>query len=373
MPPRDLPGVLQRVFEETHPAQVAVFLVVFVLDVVGLLLLNRRKRRQQQDEAARRKKTSVDGVVEAADHQPLSWRQRRWAYWVLMAASVAMSWWLDAHYEIHDLLVPAKSYVMAFPLGLLDLHFSNTAGVPMQVIAGAALWCSTIYFRMAFTNAYFGRYVPPVLVQECSLWILLRELARFVLSLPLVGMLSDLIFSPMHRLAHHPKLYKEHHKVHHEYTNQLTALVLYHGALLDDFLMPFSTSIGGLAYTMLLGLVGLEQEGFSNVAGYLMVLNTLLSHAHDTRCARLLAPLPDDLNFVAYHYVHHLSPCHNFGLTKPSDLIWDRLLGVSTIRRLEDFEGTKNLVEDDEASLGVAERVRQVSTPARERKAKKAE
>ena len=33
--------------------------------------------------------------------------------------------------------------------------------------------------------------------------------------LPLVGLLSDLIFSPMHRLAHHPKLYKYNHKVHH--------------------------------------------------------------------------------------------------------------------------------------------------------------
>merc|ERR1712187_674856 len=78
-------------------------------------------------------------------------------------------------------------------------------------------------------------------------------------------------------------------------------------------------------------------SAFSNVTGYLIIFNTLLSHAHDTRCARLMAPLPDSLNFVAYHYVHHLSPSNNYGLTEPSDLLWDFVLGVRTIRKLEDF------------------------------------
>ncbi len=36
------------------------------------------------------------------------------------------------------------------------------------------------------------------------------------------------------------------------------------------------------------------------MSGYLIIFNTLLSHAHDTRCARLMAPVPDGLNFVAY-------------------------------------------------------------------------
>ena len=47
---------------------------------------------------------------------------------------------------------------------------------------------------------------------------------------------------------------------------------------------------------------------------------------------------PPRLNFVAYHYVHHLSPGCNYGLTEPSDMVWDRLLGVSTIKKLADFE-----------------------------------
>ena len=84
---------------------------------------------------------------------------------------------------------------------------------------------------------------------------------------------------------------------------------------------------------LLLSLVGLQGEAFSNVSGYLVIFNTLLSHAHDVRCARLMAPLPDSLNFVAYHYEHHLSPSNNYGLTEPSDIIWDRILGVSTVRK----------------------------------------
>ena len=62
-----------------------------------------------------------------------------------------------------------------------------------------------------------------------------------------------------------------------------------------------------------------------------------MSHASDVRCARLVAPLPNSLNFVAYHYVHHLSPCNNFGLTEPSDLLWDWILGQKTIRSFEEL------------------------------------
>jgi len=77
---------------------------------------------------------------------------------------------------------------------------------------------------------------------------------------------------------------------------------------------------------------------FSNVSGYLVVCNTLMSHAHDVRCARLMAPLPDSLNFVAYHRVHHLHPSRNFGLTEPSDLLWDFILGVRTILKPEGLD-----------------------------------
>ena len=301
-----------RILSETHHVQLFVLCSVGVLNALGLVLLNRRK---SQTDSRAREKASV-GV---------SWSRKRWAYWILIAASVGFSWWLDVWFELHWILVPVKAYVMAFPLGLLDLHFSATAGVPFKVIAGAALWCSTVFVRWLLINAFFGFSDPVtgVMVREASGAVVLREAVRFVVSLPFLGILSDLIFSPLHRLSHHPRLYVGHHKEHHEYTNTLTALVLYHGALLDDFLMPLTTSFGGALWAILLGCVGLEREAFSNVMEYLVIFNTLLSHAHDTRCARLMAPLPDELNFVAYHYVHHLSPANNFGLTEPSDRIWD--------------------------------------------------
>jgi len=259
-------------------------------------------------------------------------------YWLLIASSCTISVYLDINYQVHDLVVPAKAYIMAFPLGLLDLYFSETHGVPMKVIFGASLWCSTVYVRNYFVTGIFGHRVPPLMVTDMNLWILFREFLRYFLTLPAIGILSDFIFSPMHRLAHHPVLYDGHHRTHHEYTNKLTALVLYHGALLDDFLMPFCTACGGCIYLMLLGTVGMQFEAFSNVTTYLMIFNTLLSHAHDTRCARLMAPLPDELNFVAYHYVHHLSPRNNYGLTEPSDKIWDWICGVNTIKKLEAFD-----------------------------------
>lgn len=337
--------IARAVIEDTHPVQSSIIVAAISIDIVGLYLINKYKKKESA--TTLQEKTAGD-----AQNDDSRWRVRRNAYWLLIAMSFIFSWSLDVYFAISPVLYPLKAYAMAFPVGLLDLYFSNTEGVPMKVILGAALWCSTVYFRFMFGNLYFQRgdeaaskygLIAPdgKVISDFGFSILCTEALRYVIGLPFVGILSDLIFSPMHRLTHHPKLYSAHHKVHHEYTNKLTALVLYHGALLDDFLMPFCTCLGGTLYLILLSLIGLQEQAYSNVTGYLMIFNTLLSHAHDTRCARLLAPLPDDLNFVAYHYVHHLSPCNNYGLTKPSDAIWDKLLGVNTIRRLEDFEQNK--------------------------------
>ena len=297
----------------THPFQLTVIGAAIALDIIVLAYLNAAKRRGSSN--------------------TLSWPARRNRYWILIAALTSLATWLDAHYAITPTALAVKAYAFAFPLGLLDLHFSSTTGVPLKVVAGASLWCSCIVLRDQLTAHLHGAPIPPVMVTTLSARTVLVEAVRYVMMLPVVGLLSDLIFSPMHRLAHHPRLYKGHHKEHHEYTNQLTALVLYHGALLDDFLMPVTTTVGGALYILLLSLVGLQGEAFSNVSGYLVIFNTLLSHAHDIRCARLMAPLPDSLNFVAYHYEHHLSPSNNYGLTEPSDVIWDRILGVSTVRK----------------------------------------
>lgn len=307
----------------SHPIQWAVTGGVIVADLVGLLLINRYKARSGGEAGT-----------------SWRWHHKRWMYHALLAALVGSASWLDVHYPIGAYLILVKVYAMAFPIGLLDLYFSETKGVPFKVVAGASLWCSTTLLRQVLVDATWpngGAGVPLGIVREATARTAAIEFLRYACMLPVVGLLSDLIFSPMHRLAHAPAIYKWNHKTHHEYTNKLTALVLYHGALLDDFLMPASTIVGGFLYMWFLGLAGLQAEAFSNVGSYLIVCNTLMSHAHDVRCARLMAPLPDSLNFVAYHYVHHLSPCNNFGLTEPSDLLWDRVLGVRTIRKLEEF------------------------------------
>ena len=176
---------------QTHPVQLGVVAAMLILNVAVLVRINERKMRGG-----------------GAPGAPAAWASKRRAYWALIASSVGFSWWLDIVFDAHWLFVPVKAYAMAFPLGLLDLHFSSTRGVPLQVVAGAALWCSTIYIRWLLIDAWFGRDAPrPVHVREFSASVVLRELVRFVVSLPFLGILSDLIFSPLHRLSHLPRFY----------------------------------------------------------------------------------------------------------------------------------------------------------------------
>ena len=249
----------------THAAQFGAVGVVVALDVVGLVLLNRHKL--------------------ASPPVCRPWPQRRNAYWLLMAALISFACWLDKRYPIGTYMMAIKSYVFAFPVGLLDLHFSATRGVPLAVLAGASLWCSALLLRHAALDGGWpngGAGLPPLIVHALTPRVALVEVGRYVGMLVLTGLLSDLMFSPLHRIMHHPRIYKAlEHKVHHEYTTELTALVLYHGTLLDDFLMPFTTVLGGFLYVWLVSLVGLETEAFSNLSVYMMVCNTLMSHAHD--------------------------------------------------------------------------------------------
>jgi sterol desaturase/sphingolipid hydroxylase (fatty acid hydroxylase superfamily) len=330
----------------THPMQLASIALLGALNAAGLAIINARKRAPGGDHEGK--------------PSPVPWARRRNAFWLLIsllfAAAVGLDLWFP---QVDPAVMSVKAYVFAFPVGLLDLHFSSTKGVPSMVILGAVLWCSTLLLRQWFVDGWYGyehdgaffgdsngtvgpARVSPRIVVDVSPRSLAVELFRYVVMLPCVGLLSDLFFSPMHRVAHHPKLYANNHKVHHEYTHTLTSLVLYHGSVLDDFLMPWTTFVGGCLYVLLLGTVGLQHEAFSSVGGYLIVMNTLLSHSHDIRCSRLMAPLPDSLNFVAYHYVHHISPNRNFGLTEPSDQIWDYILGVNTIKKMDPSGGAKS-------------------------------
>jgi len=260
----------------THAAQIGAVGLVAALDVVGLVLLNRHK------------------LASPPVYRP--WPQRRNAYWLLIAALVSFASWLDTRYPISAYMMAIKAYVFAFPVGLLDLHFSATRGVNLAVLAGASLWCSCLLLRQVALDGGWpngGAGLPPLIVDVLTPWVALVEVGRYTVMLVLVGLLSDLLFSPLHRMMHDPRIYKAlGHKVHHEYKTQLTALVLYHGTLLDDFLMPVTTVLGGFLYVALMSLVGLEASAFSNVGGYFLVCNTLMSHAHDGLLLYTLNPQP---------------------------------------------------------------------------------
>jgi len=314
---------------ETHALQLGSIAALGALNVAVFFRLNRAKH------------------AEMADNSLWTWAMRRNAYWTVMALFLSIGVCLDVYFPISPWLIPLKAYTFAFPVGLLDFYFSDTRGLSPQVLLGASLWCSTAYLRLLFVwflcgHPLFPRIVGPDVTLLSVLMVFVRELLRFMCLLIFSGLFSDLLFSPMHRLLHHGRVYGLMHKTHHEFTNTLTSLVLYHGELLDDFLMPFTVTIGGGLYTVFASMIGCS--AYSNVCEYLIIMATLLSHAHDTRCARLLAPLPDELNFVAYHYVHHLTPSNNFGLTEPSDLFWDWLLGVNTIRKMTDLEESQKVI-----------------------------
>lgn len=221
-----------------------------------------------------------------------------------------------------------QAYALAFPFGLIDFYFSDNKHVSPRVFVGAFLWGSTLWLRVLLTRLY----VSPdstMIVTDFTPMSLGKEVLRFVAAAPFCSIFTDLIFSPMHRLEHRI-CYASHHKEHHNYTNHINSLILYHGAFLDDFMMPVTMTIGYFLYTVLATSAGWANP-FSNLSEWLLLYNTLLSHAHDVRCASLILPVPDSLNFAAYHRVHHLNPGANFGLTMPSDIIWDKILGVNTI------------------------------------------
>lgn len=140
--------------------------------------------------------------------------------------------------------------------------------------------------------------------------------------------------SPVHRCTHSRMLYGPVHKKHHEYTNELTSLILYHAEHIDDFLMPFAAAVGNLLMMAVLYQIGIHNCLSNNVISYLIAIQQTYSHASDYRLGSLILPVPVELNFAAYHRVHHLNPSRNFGLTKPSDIVWDRLLGTSTTQTL---------------------------------------
>lgn len=104
--------------------------------------------------------------------------------------------------------------------------------------------------------------------------------------------------------------------------------------------MPLTTIFGGI-----LTFVWMQHFGFlelatetatlpplvSSTSFYMLTMLLPYSHASDHSLANLIAPLPESLNFVAYHRTHHIHPDRNFGLMLPTDLLWDWILGQKTV------------------------------------------
>ena len=106
--------------DSTHPIQLYAISIACAANLIGLAVINRHKRRKQVGRA-------------------WSWELRRDAFWALMAVLLAIEVWLDSRYPISTHMLPIKAYSFAFSVGLLDLFFSDTRGVPLKVIAGPAL------------------------------------------------------------------------------------------------------------------------------------------------------------------------------------------------------------------------------------------
>jgi len=171
---------LRSVMQETHPVQIVIVIGVLLFDVVALAVTNRLKHREAK-----------------STHCAITWRSRRNAYWAFITLSISASLLLDVYFDISPVLVPVKAYAFAFPLGLLDLYFSQTSGVPMVVLIGATLWCSTVYLRQVLVDIYTGGHGVNTLrvVRIVGPSSIATEMLRYVLCLPVFGMLSDFFFS----------------------------------------------------------------------------------------------------------------------------------------------------------------------------------
>lgn len=305
-----------------HPIHLAVFGLAMGVNIAGVQWTN---------------------AIKAKGHKcHWSWAEKRTVYYAYMLSIMALDCCLNRYFEISYYFVIIKIYALAFPLGLIDYYFSDVDKISMNTIVGSALWCSTVLIRLWLSRRLLG-VDGTFIVDDFSLLSLGKEYLRFTMAAVWQGMLSDLIFSPMHRLEH-VFLYAKNHKHHHEYVNKLAMPVLYHGTYIDDFFMPVTTTFGGFMYMMMASCFGMAGSTYSNVVDWLIIYNMLFSHAHDVRVANLLLPVPPALNFAAYHRVHHLAPGNNFGLTLPSDLIWDKLLNVQTIR--DPVEAAKAMEKD---------------------------
>ena len=317
-----------------------VFTLHWLLNVIALHAVNAARR-----EAGHRQRSTPE--------PPRSTIMLLVRHHVLFFAQVIIYCYLDAAYPAPVLLsLPFQAYAGAFTMGVLDFYLCPPAAgrndprrqlCVWKILQGAWLWlaCDWIlhYCAGSWLAASLGgdELVLRSNVHQlgsstaAAASFLAAEYGRFLFWMVGAGLCSDFFFSPLHRLTHR-LAYARVHKQHHAFTSSLTSLVLFHGHALDDFLMPLTTVGGGLCVWGFIHAMG-GAAGWQSTWQYYMVAFFLpYSHASEARLASLLVPgLPDSLNFIAYHRRHHIEPSRNFGLVLPTDILWDKLLGVRTV------------------------------------------
>ena len=230
------------------------------------------------------------------------------------------------------------AYVIGYASSLVDFYVSQVESMPvMEILPGMALWSSSSLVVACFQHYYLSDANSEDLTilnprEILSLRSLGWQYCAFLVNLLCRGFFTDLFFSPLHRYMHVASHYQTQHKKHHAYVRSLTNLVLYYGTLLDDFLMPVTTVLGGFLSLWLedaTGRTGLLNP--SNLVTTMILTQLPYSHASDQRLASLFCPLPKSLNFIDYHLQHHLDPQTNFGLLVITDMIWDAILGTTTV------------------------------------------
>ena len=178
--------------------------------------------------------------------------------YALLVTLILSSILMDSFFPVSQsylrlVLVTTKANASSFTLALLDFYFSSVDKISFRTVVGALTWNATACTSMWLLATVFGGCEQMSIVNLQDLKSpkrLLLEYGRFVMLLLFSGLLTDLVFSPIHRLMHASRrLYARHHARHHEYRARLTSLVLFHGEELDDLLMA-ACPIVGFAGTM---------------------------------------------------------------------------------------------------------------------------
>lgn len=191
-----------------------------------------------------------------------------------------------------------------------------------SVIFGAVIWlCLGTGFR---DHTQFYRDVH----QYSIAWL--------VLSVPLTLLLHDAYFYWIHRLMHHPKLYRQVHLVHHKSVNPSPwAAYAFHPieAVLEAGIVP-----------ILLMVMPLHPISFFSFVTLMLWFNVYGHLGYELFSPKMYThPLGRWLNSSVHHNLHHEKFHGNYGLYFT---IWDRLCGTlreDSMAKVAEVQGRKGI------------------------------